>query len=259
MGPRTLDHYIDELRRRRPPWLHGYPSLLSLLAGHIVDSSSDLGYRPRWVTVGAENLLTHQANSMRAAFGTEPVQHYGMAEAVANASECSSGRLHCDEDFAAMEFVQDGKDRHRVVGTNLSNPATPLIRYDTGDLASPASDGCDCGLPGRIVSRVDGRLEDYVVLPSGARIGRLDHVFKDLVSIREAQIVQSRPGAVTIRVVPGPNYDEREERALLAEARKRMGSDMEIEIQHTELLERTDHGKLRLVVSHLHEPGVERE
>ena len=31
MSPRNLGAYVDELRKRRPPWLHGYPSLLSFV------------------------------------------------------------------------------------------------------------------------------------------------------------------------------------------------------------------------------------
>ena len=85
----------------------------------------------------------------------------GLAEAVANISECERGRLHVDEDFAAVEFVpeQTGR-RHRIVGCNFTNLATPLLRYDTGDLAVLDDDGCDCGRPGRVVASVDGRQED---------------------------------------------------------------------------------------------------
>lgn len=109
----------------------------------------------------------------------------------ANISQCLEGFLHVDEDFAAVEFLPAGGDQYRIVGTNLSNLAFPLIRYDTGDLATLTDAICECGRPGRIVEHLDGRQEDYVVTRSGAQLGRIDHIFKDMINIREAQIRQS--------------------------------------------------------------------
>ena len=45
----------------------------------------------------------------------------------------------------------------------------------------------------------------YVVLPDGTRVGRMDHCFKDMVSVREAQIHQAQLGEITVRIVRGRN------------------------------------------------------
>jgi phenylacetate-CoA ligase len=251
MSPDNLDAYLSELRRRRPPWLHGYPSLIALVAAHLLSTGSDLGYSVRWVTAGAENLTPHQASIIEHAFGVRPRQHYGSTEAVAQFSECEVGSLHVDEDFAAVEFVPDGEGRTRVIGTNMTNLATPLIRYDVGDLADVSEAPCQCGKPGRIVERVDGRLEDYVVRRNGARVAALNHVFKDMVRVREAQLYQNTPGEVTIRVVPAEGFSKEDELLLLSETRKRLGADMIAEIELCSRLARTATGKLRLVVSDL--------
>jgi phenylacetate-CoA ligase len=246
----TAEAYVDQLRRARPQWLHGYPSLLTLLAAYLLDSDRTLGYEVKWITTGAENLLDQQANLIERAFGVSPRQHYGMAEAAANFSECTRGRLHVDEDFAAVEFVPTGTDNtYRVIGTNFSNPATPLLRYDVQDVVELDHQRCDCGLPGRLVKRVDGRLEDYVVLKNGSRVGRLDHIFKDLTSIREAQIIQRTPGAVIIRVVRGSTYGIDAECSLLREVRARLGEDTDVALDYVTAIERSRTGKLRFVRS----------
>jgi phenylacetate-CoA ligase len=259
MSPTNMGYYVDELRRRRPPWLHGYPSLLALLAAYILESSTDLGYKVRWVTTGAENLLPQQADVIERAFGVRPKQHYGMAEAVANFSECEYGALHVDEDFAAVEFIPnpDGPG-FRVIGTNFTNLATPLLRYDVQDIVTVTDAECPCGRAGRVVASIDGRCEDYVILKNGARLGRMDHIFKDMVNIREAQIYQKTPGEIIIRVVRGSRYTETDERALLREARKRVGDDTEILIEYVDRLERSGAGKLRFVISDIEHGQLER-
>lgn len=189
------------------------------------------------------------------AFGIKPSQHYGQVEAVANFAECEFANLHVDEDFSAVEFVPiNGEDNeYRIIGTNFTNLATPLIRYDTGDVVSLSGEKCGCGRPGRVVKDIDGRKEDYVVLKNGAKLGRMNHVFKDLVNIQEAQIYQRIPGQIEIRVVKGSNYCEKDENQLIYELRKRVGAETEIGINYINQLRRTERGNLRFVISDINE------
>lgn len=250
ISPDTLPDYLNELTRRRPPWLHGYPSILAMIASHLTESGRRLGYTPSHISTGAENLLPQQSMLIERAFGVAPIQHYGMAEAVANVSMCSRRKMHVDEDFAGVEFVPtaDGSS-HRVIGTNFTNPATPLIRYDVGDVVDLGNDGCDCGLPGRIIRRVDGRQEDYVILKNGARLGRMDHIFKDMVAVREAQLYQNTPGVIIARIVRNDGYADADEKMLLTEFQKRVGDEADVHIEYVDEIRRSRTGKLRFVVS----------
>ena len=246
----NLPHYVDELRRRRPPWIHGYPSLVALVASYLTDRKTDIGYELRFVTTGAENLLPQQRDAIERGLGVRPKQHYGMAEAVVNASECEARNLHLDEDFAFTEFVDDpATGMTACVGTNFANRATPLLRYHSGDVASPSPERCTCGRPGRLIERIDGRKEDALTLPDGSRVFTLNHVFKDLVNVREAQIYQPKVGEVVIRVVPSSEYGESDANRLLHEATTRLTPETKISLEYWRELPRTKTGKLRLVVS----------
>lgn len=258
MSPTNLRAYVEELRLRRPPYLHGYPSLLSLLAAHILETGASLGYEVKWVTTGSENLLPQQADLIERAIGVRPRQRYGMAEMVAAASECEYGKLHVDEDFAAVEFIPNAAGpEHRVVGTAFANLAVPLLRYDVGDLVTPATDTCPCGRPGRALVTVDGRQDDYVIMKNGVRLGRVGRIFHGARGIREAQIRQERPGEIIIHVVPGKTYTDVDEVALLGEAQRYLGDETDVLIRYVESLERTRSGKLRLVVSQIPEARLE--
>lgn len=253
LSDQTVEAYWDALESSRVEWLHGYPSFLSLFAKLCRDADLPPLSAVRAITTGAENLLASQRRAIESTFAARVRQHYGMAEAVANISERTDGRLVVDEDFSLVELVSDGTGRSaKVVGTNWSNAAFPLIRYDTGDVATvgrPAEPGRG---EWREVEALDGRREDFVVLPSGARVGRLDHVFKDLVHIAEAQIYQPAEGRVIFRIVKGPDYDASGEQArLLAEARQRLGEAITIDVEYLAEIPRTSSGKLRFVVSDL--------
>lgn len=185
-----------------------------------------------------------------------PRQHYGMAEGVANISECEYGRLHVDEDFSQVEFLPTGETGlYRIIGTNWTNPATAFIRYDAGDRARISGAGCPCGRSSRVVDSIDGRAEDYLILPDGTRLGRLDHIFKDMTRVQEAQIIQDTPAAMTLRVVRALDWTTDDERELLAAARSRVGDQIRIELDYPSRIERTASGKLRLVVSRVPQPS----
>jgi len=177
-----------------------------------------------------------------------PLQHYGLPEMVANASECPAGRLHLDEDFAAVELLPDTDGTVRILGTGFVNRAFPLVRYDTGDLARLESEPCVCGLPGRVLASVDGRQEDLLALSDGSEVGRLDHLFKDMEWIAEAQIRQDRGGRCRIDVVPRPGFTEADVERLLRECRARFGDRLQVAVAIVNSIPRSSTGKLRLVV-----------
>ena len=254
LSAQNMPRYVAELRRRRPPWIHGHPSMLTLLAAHLLETGSDPGYRVRHVTTGSESLLPQQIELIEEAFGTRPKQHYGLVEAVACFSECDAGSLHVDEDYAATEFIpQADGPGHQVVGTNFSNLATPLLRYDAQDVVTLAADRCACGRPGRIVRSIDGRIEDYIVLKNGTRLGRISRIAWGLGKVRELQVRQQRLGQIILCVVRRSGYNDADEKRLLQSARRRVGADMDIVLRYVDSLPRSKTGKLRFVVSELDE------
>ncbi|MFA5811629.1 MAG: hypothetical protein WC956_04790 [bacterium] len=251
LSEQNLPYYVETLNERRPSWLIGYPSSIAALAEYLLGTNASLAYALKGIALCSENLMPRHADAIERAFGIRPVQDYGQAEAVANMSQCLHGNLHVDEDFAAVEFIPVDADGTtcRVIGTNVSNLATPLIRYDTGDLVTVSGARCGCGRPGRVVDAIDGRGEDCVVLRNGTKIGRMDHVFKDLVNVREAQLYQKTRGAIEVRVVKGPRYGAGDEARLMSEMRKRVGEETDIRVVYVDRIARTSRGKLRFVIS----------
>jgi phenylacetate-CoA ligase len=145
-----------------------------------------------------------------------------VAEVVANISECELGSVRVDEDRACQIHTVNGRT-YRLVGTNYSNSAAPLRDTRCMDLVTVKPDAsCSCGRPARggISRWLDRGLR---FLGNGARVGRMDHVFKHMVNIKEAQIRQVRPGQMAACVVRGLNYSPRNEDACF----RRPGSELQ--------------------------------
>ncbi len=255
LNGQTVKYYHSEIVHRKISWLHGYPSQISLLATLIRNQKLSKPPSMKIITLGAENLSESQRKIIADVFQVPIKQHYGLAEGVANISEDRKGNLIPDQDFAYMEFVsftEGDPNQRKIVGTNYHNPKFPLIRYDTEDIASVKIN--DDNL--EIVS-IDGRLEDSIILPNGVRLGRLDHIFKDLVHIEEAQIIQFDNLHIQIKVVKGLRYDEvGQEKDLTREIKKRLGEKMEFAIKYVDSIARTASGKFRFVISKIEEKHI---
>lgn len=246
----SMPHILADFNRHRVRWLHGYPSAITTLAILMLEHNRQLDYPLRWISLGSEQVLDHQVEVIEKAFGVKPIHHYGMVEAIGNISQDVDGISYVDEDFGALEFLPDKEPGlYSVLGTNLTNPAFPLIRYQVNDLVR--FDGERDRRGRRIVESVHGRRDDYVVLPSGARIGRLDFLFKGNMNVREAQIVQRRVGEITIRVVRGSAYSDADELLIQTASARQFGSETRVRFEYVTAIERGPSGKMRHVLSHL--------
>jgi len=239
----TAPSYLRALEKFAPEFLHGYPSSLHLLALAALRHGS--AFRPRAVFTASETLLAAQRDTIRRAFGARVFNWYGQTELTCNIVECERGRLHARNDYGFLEVLEDGS----MVCTGLNNLAMPLIRYRTGDRVRLREGACDCGRPFPLVEEIEGRVEDYVVTPEGYLIGRLDHLFKGVLGVREAQVVQRERSALILRVVREGAYSERSEGHIREEARKRVGPLMRVVFEYPERIERGAGGKFRFVVS----------
>ena len=248
----SVKSYIDEINKSKLPWIHGYPSTISYIASMMLEQNLHINHQLTHITTGAESLLQNQKELIKRAFGIYPTQHYGLAEPVANISQCKFGKLHIDEDYSHLELIPlDGfKNKYKIVGTSFTNDALMFLRYDTNDIVSLSQNQtCKCKNFGRIIDEIDGRKEDFLLQKDGTKVGRLDHIFKDMINVKEAQIKQFKNQGVIFYVVKNDNYKNYDEIILQKEIESRLNIDYEIE--YLNKIKRTKSGKLKFVVSEI--------
>jgi phenylacetate-CoA ligase len=254
MSPNNLELYIDEMHENDVVYAAGYPSALHLLARAMLSSGTTM---PRGqlkaVFTSSESLLAFQREAIEQAFGAKVWDRYGTAEFAVSMTGCKLDNLHVDMEYCIVEVepVEETDEyvRGQLLVTGLSNDATPFIRYRIGDVGTLSKKPCPCGRPGDVFLDVDGRTEDLIVTPSGRMIGRMDHIFKSMAHVEEAQILQDSPNAIEVLLVPGPGYDAPTEAKLRREIRSRLGDEIRIDLHSVEEIAREPNGKFRAVKS----------
>lgn len=253
MTKETVKLFYEDLKNRKIEWLHGYPSHIAKLSALIIDEGLEPLTGTKWVTTGAEGLVGNQIKLIKKAFPDAVIRsHYGQNEGVAIMNQDSNGEWYVEDDFSFVEFIPVESDSNlcRIVGTGFFNSAFPLIRYDTGDLATVERNAD--GSIKRIIS-IDGRTSNTIKQPSGHEIteAALSIVLHDFDNIKEAQFHQIAQDEVILWVVKGANYSDADESLLKEALNKAFDNGMKIELKYVDNVERTKAGKLRLVVTEM--------
>ena len=254
----ALAEFLDQ---RAFVFFSGYPSVIHAFVMSMQDLGLTLSHPPRVVVTGAENALDRQVHDIRNLTGAVVTDQYGLTEGCGNASQCEQMVYHEDFEFGVVECVNpepqvDGTTRGRILCTSFANLDFGFIRYDTGDVGTWAPPGfhCACGRRSRVILRIEGRIDDYVLTPEGRRIMRFDYVFKDTLNIREAQVVQDEPGAITVRVVRRPGYSAADEREVADQVARWISPQLRVTFEYVDEMEKDANGKFRAVQSLLRTP-----
>ena len=167
-----LETLTERLNNIRPRLLTVYPSIGRALAKEQI--AGRLRISPRIVFTGSEVLTPAVRSLMEQAWGSGRVfDHYGATETGSIAGECERHRLHLSEDLLVVEAldrqnrpVPPGIASDKLLVTVLFRRTQPLIRYEISDRVVFSSEGCECGLPWRVLERVEGRDEEMLRLPA---------------------------------------------------------------------------------------------
>ena len=201
---------VEWLRQIMPGYLLTYPSNLSALLD-LAEADSDrragLGRLKQVRTIG-ETLPDSLRERCRALLGVGIADAYSSQEVGIIAIECpQGGGYHVMSEGLVFELLRDDDqpctagETGRVVVTDLHNFATPLIRYDLGDLAE-ADGPCSCGRGLPKIRRVLGRVRNLLRLPDGRRfwplVGAYD--YRSIAPVRQYQIIQHSLERVTLRL-----------------------------------------------------------
>jgi phenylacetate-CoA ligase len=212
----AMEGMLRRIDRRGIQAVFGYASSIYVLARFL--ERRGLRRRMQGIFTWGDSLFPHYRELIEGVFQCRVTDCYGLGEGLQTAAQCEEhDALHEAMHGVIVEIVDwqgrpvpDG-ELGRVIVTRLAAGPMPLLRYDTGDVASFVDGPCACGRPLRRMSRVQGRATDIVTTPAGDRliVHFFTQIFEMIPEIAQFQVRQERPEAIDIRYVEGPGFTPR--------------------------------------------------
>lgn len=260
---------VRKLREFKPVSIQAYPSTLTILASWLKAG----GERPiegvKVLLCGSENLYPAQKTLFEEVFQARVYGWYGHAESCCLAGYCDKrDYYHVYSEYGYVELIdQDGNvlpwqegQRGEIVGTSFINDAMPFIRYRAGDIAVAGPDSCICGRNYRLLEKIEGRKQEYIITADGRAIALTGVVFGQhwhaFARIRQLQFVQDKPGKVTIKIVKAEDFRQEDEKEILDKLLNCVISGLEISFEYVDQIPLTSRGKHIFVKQSLSLPSA---
>ena len=210
-----------------PDVLSGYSSGVHLLSQEQL--KGNITIRPERIICTSEPLTYGIRDTIKKAFGREPVNLYAASESLSMAVQCERhGNLHLFTDWHIFEAVDD--DLRPVAAgtpgnlllTNLYNYTQPLIRYQMHDEVVINEQPCGCRLPFPTMRNLSGRQEEFLWFDTAD--GKRDYLHPSVLAelfvagLKKFQVIQTQRNEMLMKVIIDGNKE-----AVLAAIRQRMG------------------------------------
>jgi phenylacetate-CoA ligase len=255
----NAERVLESIRRYKPVLLDGYAESLHLLASHLGERSlRECGVKA--IVTSAQSLPVESRRVIEGAFGCKVFDKYGSREFSGIAWECEAHEGHhvVGESYI-VEVLKEGRpalpgEVGEVVITDLNNYCMPFIRYRIGDLAV-AIDGrasCPCGRGLPRIGNIEGRVQSIIIGGNGCYLPGtfFAHFFKEYTFlVRQYQVVQDKPGAITLRLVKGQRFSDQLLEEMLAALRQYVGASTDIVVESVDLVPLGRTGKRQAVIS----------
>lgn len=256
-----FEEIVATVNRVRPDLLTAYGGFLDVFLRTVIARGMDL-HAPKVVMYVGETLPAERREWIERELGAAVMSRYCAVEAFKIGYFCPARTgFHLHDDLCHVRVVRaDGSDAAsgepgEIVISNLVNHASVLLNYRMGDIAALGATACPCGRRHRLMSEVEGRLEDMLPLASGEHLHPRGvwSVFKEDARVLQYQLVQHdlRRFELKLVTVDEHAFAASRDRAI-GQLRPLLGADSEIQASHHRELgheERARSGKFRVVES----------
>lgn len=248
--------HIEFLSHWKPDFLVASSSYFRTLAKACLEGNCSLSLK---VAHPTGELLDDATRRLIAdSFRAEVYDGYGAIEVGGISFECPTHfGYHIQADNVIIEFLRDGEpaapeEQGEICATNLFNRVTPVVRYLLGDVASTIEDECPCGRGLPLMTRVQGRIVDYVRTRDGHSISPLTitKALQAVKGVNEYKMIQRSDYSVELLVKTTTVETEQMIRDVQQRCSQLFG-DIPVNIKYVDEIENHRGHKGRLVESHL--------
>lgn len=251
LNDENMAKYLDEMVTQNIVVLRGYPSSISTMAKFVLKTCYSVP-NIKLVLTASEVLSEVDRELIEKAFSAKVSNHYGLAEQIVMMGDCEKHEgLHNYDEYGYLELLDtDDPQIKRIIGTNLNNLTTPLIRYDTGDLAVVADKPCSCGRSLPTIKNIIGRKDAVIKTIEGYEIPTTNFytMLEHFQEIDRWQIVQKSLNDIEL-VFSSKNITEERTKDLEHEIRKRLNNKMSVTLSKNGNFIQKNEGKFNPFIS----------
>lgn len=213
---KAIDYY-NEISKFAPKAIEGYPSSIYNLCCLLKEAGLTLNI-PLCFT-SSETLYGFQRELFKKVLNCETFDWYGCTEHTIGLAE---DKTHSGY-FELPGYSYNEYFDNYTVTTSFINPRFPLIRYKVNDAITLKPDFVKHSAIDSNIKTIDGRTESTIITRSGALIGRLNFLFKNVNYIKLGQIVQHKQGEIEINIVPDGPFGDTEQSQIMKHVDERIG------------------------------------
>ncbi|WP_458626339.1 phenylacetate--CoA ligase family protein [Winogradskyella sp. PC D3.3] len=231
----------------------GYPTAFEKICNYIDTlEQNPIRFKTKSIITISESLNSYTKTATKHYFGITPLSRYSNNETGIMAQQLSAEetKFRINDSSYIMEILALNEDKvlpdgeaGRIVLTDLYNLATPLIRYDTGDIGIMEHDAY--GRP--FFSKISGRKVDQLYNTKGELISsHLSLRLMDYGQFKQFQLIQKSRTEYHINLNTNKAIDEVE---LISDYKAYFGDDAIIKVNYVDEIPLLASGKRREVVN----------
>ncbi|ARU56175.1 capsular polysaccharide biosynthesis protein [Oleiphilus messinensis] len=256
----SITEILQQILDEKPPMLFGYPSVFALLAQEARKRNMDMANAGvKVVFVTSEKLYDHQREIIEAVFQAPVANGYGGRDAGFIAHQCPEGNFHITAEHIIVETVDElgspvaEGEAGQIVVTHLMTKDFPFIRYATGDVGVLGSGQCACGRGLPILKDIQGRSTDFVKASDGTIMHGLALIYfvREHAGIQNYKIVQESLDKTRLLLEIDETFEEQSKQDITQNFQRRLGKNVQIEIEIVDSIPAEKSGKYRYVISHV--------
>jgi phenylacetate-CoA ligase len=257
----SFETNINVINRLRPDTISGFGSYIGEIYRWAWLHKLPI-HRPKVISYGGDTLQEPDRKIIEKEFRIPVVSTYQACEALNIAFQCGHGDgFHISLDQTALRIVDSGgRPSHpgedgEIVISNLINRATVLLNYRLGDWGRLAVAPCPCGRTLPLLSRLQGRANDVVVLTNGEVVHEsviLPRLYA-VSGVVQVQVIQQELTRFQIRVVCEPASEKGTVCQLLSErflSLVKTTGQVSLDVLRVAGIPNEPSGKYRTVISH---------
>ena len=166
VGDAAFKTYIKFIKKFKIKYASGFHSTFFAFAKYVRSKNEAVKFKR--VLLSGEVLYNFQRKFIEKSFGCEFFQGYGSAESIIRCCECTKHKGMHISPIGIAEVKDRGLEgKGDLVMTTLTNYLFPLIRYNIKDGVTLSNKKCGCGRPFPRLMNVEGRSNEFIMLPTG--------------------------------------------------------------------------------------------